>query len=413
MSDGASAQRPTPLGDGLPLPVVPRGQGQLIVIPPSPVRRVLRIARFVPLVMALVMAGGFIGLYFQPPGLQRLMGFLNLQPGGGTTTPIAVPIDRTVARASLPPATRYVAGLGKLLPEGEVITVAPPFGAGDARVSALNVNEGDRVEAGSVLAVLDNERQMLAAVETAKATLAMREASFVQTRASVAASRDEARASLGRAESILQNATREFERVEELRRRGFAADQTYDQRRTARDEAQREVERLKATLSRYGGEPALQPDVVVASRNVDAARADLARATADLDKAYVRAPTAATVLSISVQPGEKPGAAGIMNLGDIERMKAEIEVYQSQIGRVGLGDEAELSAEALPRPLRGKVTRIGLEVGRQALVDATPAANTDARVVKVTVSLDAESTQAAKRFTNLQVVARIRAGSDR
>jgi HlyD family secretion protein len=193
-----------------------------------------------------------------------------------------------------------------------------------------------------------------------------------------------------------------------LRQRGFAADQSFDQRRAAREEAARDVERARATVSRYGsGDIDSQHDVLVAARNLDAARADLARALADLDKASVRAPIAGTVLTIHVRPGEKPGSRGLMNLGNLERMGAEVEVYQTQIGRVALGDTVELTAEALPKPLEGVVTRIGLEVGRQTLVDASPAANTDARVVKVRVALDPASSQVAGRFTNLQVTARI------
>jgi HlyD family secretion protein len=114
------------------------------------------------------------------------------------------------------------------------------------------------------------------------------------------------------------------------------------------------------------------------------------------------------VLTVHVRPGEKPGPQGLMNVGDLDRMKAEVEVYQTQIGRVALGAAADITAEALPRPLQGTVTRIGLEVGRQTAVDASPAALTDARVVKVTVLLEPDSARVAARFTNLQVTARIR-----
>jgi len=301
-----------------------------------------------------------------------------------------------------------VAGLGKLLPEGEVVTVAVPFGAGDARVASIEVREGDRVERGAVLAILDNAPQLRAAIELSRANLAAREATLAQVRASMQASREEARATLARAQTSAQNAAREFERMEQLRQRGFAADQAYDQRRTARDEAAREVERARAVLSRFGeGDIERQADVVVAQRNVDAARAELDRASVDLERAYVRAPRAMTVLSIAARPGERPGNQGLMNLGDIDRMMVEVEVYQTQIGRVALGAPVEITAEALPRPLRGTVARIGLEVGRQTLVDLNPAANTDARVVKVTVDLDAEGIALARRFTNLQVTARI------
>lgn len=391
----------------LPLAIVPRGRQALVALPSPVPRRILSAARFIPLVMAIMLLGGFIAIYFQPPGIRILLSVLGLQPGGGTTNPIAVP-PGVAAGPSAPAALpRYVAGLGKLLPEGEVVTIAPPFGAGDARIAIINVKEGDRAEKGAVLAVLDSERQFLAAVESAKASLAAREAAQAQTRANVTASREEARAALGRAEAAAQNAARDFERVEELLRRGFAADQNYQLRRTSREETQREVERLRATYSRYSGEIDTQADVVVAARNLDSARVDLARATADLEKAYVRAPQAGTVLSINIQPGEKPGTAGIMNLGNIDHMKVEIEVYQTQIGRIAVGDAVEVSAEALPRALRGVVARIGLEVGRQTLTDTSPAANTDARVIRVHAALDDESTRLAQRFTNLQVTARI------
>jgi HlyD family secretion protein len=414
--DASATPLPAPSRAGaLPLAVVQRREGTAAA--PAVGWRILRVVRFVPLVMALVATGGVVGLYFQPPGVRKLMEILQLQPGGGTSSPIAVPVNSGKAgpmkAAPAAPAPRVVAGLGKLLPEGEVVVVAPPFGAGDARIATLHVSEGERVERGAVLATLDSERPFQAAVKSARALVAAREAALAQVMASVEASRDEARASLARAETALQNAGREFERVETLRQRGYAAEQVYDQRRTARDEAAREVERVRAILSRYGSGPIeTQADVLVAARNVDTGKADLARAIADLDKASVRAPIAGTVLTVHVRPGEKPGNLGILNLGNLERMIAEVEVYQTQIGRVAVGDRVDVTAEALPRPLKGAVTRIGLEVGRQTLIDANPAANTDARVVKVTVALEPESSSVAQRFTNLQVTARIATRSE-
>lgn len=392
-------------GDGLPLVVV---KPALPTAPPSRVRKVLRRMRFLPLIPLLVMTGGFIGIYFQPPGLQFMMRTLGLEPGAGTSSPMATAVRRPVES---PPAsaTRLVVGLGRIIPLGETRTIAAPFGAGDARIGDLRVKEGDRVQRGDVLATLDNEKQFEAAVESARALAAAREATFAQVRASVRASRDEAKAALARAETTAANALREFERADELRRRGVATETTFDQRRAARDEAQREVERLRATLSRYGEDLDTQPDVVVAARNLDAAKADLARAAADLDKAIVRAPITGTVLTINTRAGEKPGAQGILNIGDLEQMAIEAEIHQSQIGYVSLGDSVEATADALPRPLRGTVTRIGLEVARQTLTDPSPAANTDARVVRITVTLDPDSTAIARRFTNLQVIAKVAA----
>lgn len=369
-------------------------------------------ARFIPLIMALVATGGVIGLYFQPPGLQKLMGLLKLTPGGGTSSPIAVPVDKsltTKAEANNShPRAAMVVGLGKLLPSGDVVVVAPPFGAGDARVASIHVAEGDRVVKGTLLASLDNKAALEAAVFSARATLAARDAALAQTRATVRASRDEARAALERAEATALNAEREVQRVETLFKRGFATEASFLQKQTVRDETKREVQRAKATLSRWEAtDPDQQPDVLLAARNVDSAKADLARAESDLDKATVKAPIDGTVLTIHIHAGEKPTAQGIMNIGNIDKMTAEIEVYQTQIGQVAIGDGVTLSAEALSQPLLGTVSRIGLEVGRQVLTEANPAANTDARVVKVYADLDPASSERAKRFTNLQVTARI------
>jgi len=394
--------------DGLPLAVVQRGNAEGSEVALPLLRRVLWKIRFLPLVMLLLMTGGVIGLYFQPPGLKLLFSWLKLTPGGGTSSPIAVPVARKPPPIAESERRRFVAGLGKLLPAGDVLMIAPPYGAGDARIAELKVAEGDRVRKGQLLVVLDNEQALQAIVESARATVAAREAAVAQALNQVRASRSEARAALERAEATSRNAQAELQRVEALFSKGISSEASYLQKRTIRDEAAREVEKARATLSRWEGyEPEQHPDVVLARRNLDAAKSELARALSDLERAHVNAPIDGTVLTLHVRPGEKPGSKGIMNLGNIDRMTVEIEVYQTQIAAVSVGDAVEITAEALPGPLKAVVTRIGLEVGRQVLTDPNPAANTDARVVKVYAELEPESSQIARRFTNLQVLARI------
>jgi HlyD family secretion protein len=50
-------------------------------------------------------------------------------------------------------------------------------------------------------------------------------------------------------------------------------------------------------------------------------------------------------------------------------------------------------------------------VGRQGLISDDAAANSDARVVRVLVALDAGSSAVAARYTNLEAVARIDTGA--
>mgnify|MGYP001572162837 FL=1 len=275
----------------------------------------------------------------------------------------------------------------------------------------MRITIGDQVEAGEILAILDNLSHLQSAVASAQAALRVQEANLAQTRASNTASRAEAQASLERAQASANVAQSELDRITTLFERGVLTRASFDQTVASATKTARDVERAQATLSRYAtGSETLQADIAVAVANMDASRATLASKRQDLDRAYVRAPIRGKVLNINVRPGERPGTEGIIDLGDISQMTVEAEVYQTMIGRVTIGDSAIISADALARDLTGTVSAIGLEIGRQSITSDDPAANTDARVVDVIVTLDATSSPLAAPFTNLETVVRIDAG---
>lgn len=303
---------------------------------------------------------------------------------------------------------RTIVGLGALLPRDEVRTVAMPSGAGDARIATLHVSEGETVEAGQRLATLDTRTLREAERDQAAAALAVRQATVSQVRIATGAAIAEAEAALARAQAAARNAEREYARGAELRERNVISQATLDERTAARDQAVEDVREAKARLSRYPASRVEdQADVLVAEREADAARADLARAERDLSMTEIRAPSDGTVLEIHARAGETAGNDGVVRMADLTRMKAEVEVYQTLIGAVEPGAAVTLRADTLSAPLSGTVERIGLEVRRQTRVGESPAANTDARVVDVTVALDPQSAEIAARFTNLQVVAEI------
>lgn len=371
---------------------------------------VLRPIFFLPLVLMLIPIGGVLGMYYQPTGLQRFFERTGLEPGGGTETPIAVAIDRPeqIDPATLP---TQVIGLGRLVPQTDVRTLAPPFGAGDARIEELRVSEGDQVAARDILAVLDNRGALQRAEATAIANVEVRTAALAQQRRTTETARAEAAANLSKAESALVNAQAEFDRFNTLFADGIVTRAALDQRQTTLDQAVQEVERARAAAARHeADDPDMQVDVAVARRNLDAALAELERARNDLEKAFIRAPGDGTVIAIHAREGERPDAAGVLDLGDIAQMTAEVEVYQSDIRRVSIGQTVAVTADAFEETLTGTVTEIGLEVGRQTILGDDPAANTDARVITVSVDLDSPSSEIAARFINLEVLARIEAG---
>ncbi|MDP3526020.1 MAG: HlyD family efflux transporter periplasmic adaptor subunit [Hoeflea sp.] len=361
------------------------------------------------LIPVFMFSGGVIGMYYQPTALQKFYALTGLQPGGGSARPIALPPDMEMPKemAATMQASDVI-GLARLMPRGDVSIVAPPYGAGDARIAEVLVSIGDRVEKGAVVARLDNRGQLEGAVLLAEANVAVREAALVQTTVSVKNSQAEALAALEQARSSSMEAAAELERSKALFDRGVITQASLDSFVAAERQAGLAVQKAEATLARFASQQAeLQPDVIVAARNLDAAKADLARAEQDLVRSAVLSPISGVVLESTANPGERPPSDGIMQIGDTDQMMAEVEVYQDRIANVAVGQPVELAAVAIGQTLQGRVKSIGLTVGRQGLLSDDTAANTDARVIKVMVELDAASSKVAARYTNLEVIARI------
>lgn len=352
---------------------------------------------------AAFLTGGVYATLQEPPAIAALAAWLH----GATEAPVpqtgpAVPIARTAPT---------VPGLARLMPEGDLIRVSPPFGASDARIAEIRVAPGDRVAAGDLLAVLDNRPALESARLAAAAAVAHREAALAQARETVRIGLLDARASVGEAEAATEIARTRLARARGLAERGVASAATLDDLEAAAAQAAQGLARARAALARWDtGDVASQPDVAIAQAALDAARIDLDRAARDLARSEVRAPITGVVLGIDGRPGERPGSDGLMTLGQTQRMVARVEVYQTEIGRIREGQQVRLTAAPLDAPLTGHVERIGLLVERQSLVSDDTAANTDARVIEVLVRLDADSSTRAARLSNLQAVAQIEIG---
>ncbi len=141
-----------------------------------------------------------------------------------------------LASTSAPSSEQWpgpVLAIGRLVPRSRVVTIAPPFGGGDARIAQLLVIEGETVSEGTLLATLDSAPSLAAALAAAEAQRAHREAALAQTKVTVATSLAEAEAALARAEASLPVLRRDLERAEALAAGGATPLQTLDQRRLA------------------------------------------------------------------------------------------------------------------------------------------------------------------------------------
>jgi RND family efflux transporter MFP subunit len=230
------------------------------------------------------------------------------------------------------------------------------------RVERLAVNLSDIVQRGQLLAELDN-------------------AEYVQAVAQAKAEQAVAEANLAEADSALQIANRELERVTQLRQRGVASESNLDSAKANQ-------------LSR-------QAQLEVARAGVTKAKAALEGARIRLGYTKISADWSDTgsrvVAERFVDEGETVAAnAPLMRIVELDPLTAVIFVSETDYRRLQPGQEVALATDAYPNEtFSGQIARIApvfRESTRQARVEVT-ASNPGHRLkpgmfVRATVELD-------------------------
>ena len=164
---------------------------------------------------------------------------------------------------------------------------------------------------------------------------------------------------------------------------------------------QEQIQEAQATLSRIAE---VRPvDVQAAQAEVNSTIAAVKRAQADLDLAYIKAPKDGQILNIYAWPGEVVKTDGIADLGQTDQMYVVAEVYESDVGKVRIGQLARISSSAFSGELAGTVDEVGLQVRKKDVLNTDPVADIDSRVGEVKIRLDAAATQKVAGLTNSQV----------
>jgi ABC exporter DevB family membrane fusion protein len=89
----------------------------------------------------------------------------------------------SATQSEKPETPQAVSALGILEPQGEVISVSAPAFAEGTRVDQLLVKQGDRVEAGQVIAILDSRPRLEAALKKAQSQVLLAQAQLRQVKA--------------------------------------------------------------------------------------------------------------------------------------------------------------------------------------------------------------------------------------
>lgn len=352
--------------------------------------------------------------------------------------PQAARVEDGIAEVAAPEISTVTA-LGRLEPAGEMVNLTAPTSTQAGRIEELLVEEGDRVEAGEIIATLDNRDRLQAALQQAEERVRVARAQLAQVQAGAKTGELEAqraeiarlqadragnlaaqRSEIARLEAEVENARVEYGRYESLYRQGGVSaserDAKYLTYTTAREQLQRareelarietttqqQIQQARATLDRIAE---VRPvDIEAAKAEVQSAIAAVAEAETNLEQAMVRSFRAGQIVEIHVRPGEKIGDEGVATLGEIQQMMAIAEVYQNDIQKIAVGQPATITSPAINDTLEGTIERIGLQVQQQQVINEDPAANIDAKVVEVGVRLDEASSQKVAKLTNLQVI---------
>ena len=344
----------------------------------------------------------------------------------------------TKLETSVPEITTVTA-LGRLEPSGEIIQISVSSTAEGNRIEELLVREGEEIKKGQIIAILDSRDRAEAALRQAEARVRVTKANLARVKAGAKTGEIEAQkaaiarmeaersndiaaqtAMVSRMEAELKNAQLEYQRYQQLYNQGAISASDRDNKELILATAKEQLAEAKANLSRIRTAKQQQiaeaqatlnkiaevrpVDIEVAAAEVREAQAAVATAKAERDRAYIKSPQAGTVIKILTRPGEVvANNEGIARIGQINQMYAVAEVYESDIGKVKLGQKVNITSSAISGELTGTVEHIGLEVKRQEVVNTDPTANIDAKVVEVKVRLDQESSQKVAGLTNLLV----------
>jgi multidrug resistance efflux pump len=269
---------------------------------------------------------------------------------------------------------------------------AVELGAGlDGVIAELRVAEGDRVQKGETLAVIDR-RELVADLRAARALLeGTRQARARLLRGSRVEERARADAEVASARAAMLEAELRHRRNVGLLAAGAiaAADRDATQRDLDMAHAQLEAALQRADLVKA---PPLPEDVARADAEIGAAQGRVHSIEQLLDKTQIRAPFAGTILRTLLKPGESFSTLvprPILVLADTSHLRVRAEVDERDVRRVFLGQRVVIRAEGWESPdATGRVTRLAVQMGRKNTRTGDPADKSDRDVLEVLVDMD-------------------------
>ena len=269
-----------------------------------------------------------------------------------------------------------VSASGKIQPKRQINVSANTVG----RVTRVAVEEGQRVKAGQFLLEIDPQ-SLEGQLQRGEASVAVARSSLQQARTNV----EQARATLDLSRQNLK-------RQQELWTEGLTT-------RESLERAENEVAVREADLK------AREQEIQTREQQIRQEQASLSTTQYNLNQVIISSPMDGIVTRRNIEVGETAMIGTMNNAGtvlltiaDMSVIEAELEVDETDIPTVSLGQPARVMIDAVPdRTFRGRVTEIGNSPIQQAPLAAQ--GQQQATNFKVVVTLEEEVPDVRPGFT--------------
>src|SRR5688572_26909824 len=282
-----------------------------------------------------------------------------------------------------------VSASGRIQPKSQVNISANRMG----RVTRLAVQEGQRVKKDQFLLEID-PRQLEGQLQRSVAGVAAAESGLEGARLSVR----QAEINLEQAQTTLELSRQNLKRQQDLWKDGLTT-------REALERAQNEVAvRETDVKARQQDIRSRQQEISTREQQIKQEQAGLATTRYDLSQITITSPIDGIIVRRNIEEGETAVVGTMNNAGsqlltvaDMSVLEAEVEVDETDIPSVSLGQEAKVTIDAVPdRTFRGRVTEIG---NSPIQTNAQQGGQRQATTFRVVVTLDEEVPNVRPGFT--------------
>jgi len=262
--------------------------------------------------------------------------------------------------------TETVTASGNIYPEVEV-KISPDI---SGEITELNVEEGDSVKKGQVLARIFADIYAL--------------------------QRDEAASQVSRSQATVNNSNAA---LEALKASLDMAKQSYDRNKTLYDQkviSKSELEQYETTYrSAQANYNAAKENIRSLQAGVQSSQTGLTKANKDLSRTTLVAPMNGVVSSLKIKKGERVAGNSfnvgteMMTVADMSVLEVRVDVGENDIVKVNIGDSADVEVDAYNnRKFKGIVTQIASSTKSSASSIST---SNDVTNYEVRIRLDKES----------------------